>query len=266
VQAPGFIAPEKSAILHGFIHFPFVTMAPSAVLHYIHDPLCGWCYGAAPLVDAALAVPGLQVVPHAGGMLAGAQRQRVSAQWRSYVMPHDRRIAQVSGQPFGDAYFDGLLNDTSAWMDSAPPITGMLAAMQLRQGDPAAGIAFVKQVQQAHYRDGRRIADTEVLVAIAQALGHAEEPFRAALAALAGAPTEQHIAHSRALLQQVGGAGFPTFVLQTGGRAQLLPLGQYIGQPQAFAQALQSQVVAAGVAPELGSADPLGCGPDACAI
>lgn len=19
-------------------------------LHYIHDPLCGWCYGAAPLV------------------------------------------------------------------------------------------------------------------------------------------------------------------------------------------------------------------------
>jgi putative protein-disulfide isomerase len=26
-------------------------------LHYIFDPLCGWCYGAAPLVAAARTVP-----------------------------------------------------------------------------------------------------------------------------------------------------------------------------------------------------------------
>ena len=27
-----------------------------ATLHYIYDPLCGWCYGAKPLVQAAQAV------------------------------------------------------------------------------------------------------------------------------------------------------------------------------------------------------------------
>lgn len=27
-------------------------------LHYIFDPLCGWCYGAAPLVKAAQSLPG----------------------------------------------------------------------------------------------------------------------------------------------------------------------------------------------------------------
>lgn len=32
-----------------------------ATLHYIFDPLCGWCYGAAPLVEAARTVPGLAV-------------------------------------------------------------------------------------------------------------------------------------------------------------------------------------------------------------
>ena len=32
--------------------------ASSPILHYIYDPLCGWCYGAAPLVEAARAVPG----------------------------------------------------------------------------------------------------------------------------------------------------------------------------------------------------------------
>lgn len=24
----------------------------TATLHYFHDPFCGWCYGAAPLVAA----------------------------------------------------------------------------------------------------------------------------------------------------------------------------------------------------------------------
>ena len=27
----------------------------SATLHYIYDPLCGWCYGAKPLIQAAQA-------------------------------------------------------------------------------------------------------------------------------------------------------------------------------------------------------------------
>ena len=39
-----------------------------AVLHYLYDPLCGWCYGAEPLVDAARSVQGLEVRLHAGGL------------------------------------------------------------------------------------------------------------------------------------------------------------------------------------------------------
>ena len=83
-----------------------------ARLHYVHDPLCGWCYAAAPLVKAAR--ESLEVVAHAGGMLAGARRRAVTEDWRSYVMPHDRRIEALSGQPFGTAYFDGLLRDRTA--------------------------------------------------------------------------------------------------------------------------------------------------------
>ena len=32
------------------------TAQPPFVLHYIFDPLCGWCYGAKPLIAAAQAV------------------------------------------------------------------------------------------------------------------------------------------------------------------------------------------------------------------
>ena len=34
------------------------------VLHYIYDPLCGWCYGAEPLVWAASKVDGLALSLH----------------------------------------------------------------------------------------------------------------------------------------------------------------------------------------------------------
>jgi len=63
------------------------------ILHYLYDPLCGWCYGAAPLVRAARDV--LPVRPRSGGMMAGAQRQAVTPQLRAYVQPYDQRIAQL---------------------------------------------------------------------------------------------------------------------------------------------------------------------------
>ncbi len=73
-------------------------MTAAATLHYIYDPLCGWCYGAKPLVQAASQV--LPVSLHGGGMMAGNNRQFVSPNLRDYVMPHDRRIAEYTGQPF----------------------------------------------------------------------------------------------------------------------------------------------------------------------
>jgi len=45
-----------------------------ATLHYFHDPLCGWCYAAAPLVTAAAAVPGVALKLHGGGPMIGALR------------------------------------------------------------------------------------------------------------------------------------------------------------------------------------------------
>lgn len=79
----------------------------NTILHYIYDPLCGWCYGATSLVHAAREV--MPVRAHGGGMMTGSRRQQVSPQLRDYVIAHDRKIAQLTGQSFGDAYFEGLL-------------------------------------------------------------------------------------------------------------------------------------------------------------
>jgi putative protein-disulfide isomerase len=229
-------------------------MMETATLHYIHDPMCGWCYGAAPLVKAAREV--VDVRPHGGGMMAGAQRRRVSAQLRAFVMPHDRRIAQVSGQPFGSAYFDGLLRDESAVFDSEPPIAAMLAA----QNVAGRGLDMLARMQQAHYVEGRRIAERAVLVELAGAIGLETRAFEQALAEVEGPVVQAHIAATRALMNRVGVAGFPSFVLEVDGRMCVLEVGSYFGRPEVLASELAQRIPAASAS---GGAD-FGCGTGLC--
>lgn len=213
--------------------------APAAVLHYVFDPLCGWCYAAAPLIEAARGVAGLAVAFHAGGMLTGANRRPITAQWRDFVIPADQRIAQLSGQPFGEAYRDGLLRDTAAVLDSEPPTTAVLAA----QAVAGRGLDMLHRLQQAHYVEGRRIADAHVLASQAAAIGLDEAAFAAAFAECAGAPTQAHIAQSRQLLARLGGQGFPTLALQRpGGAAVRIDVGPWLGRPEAFAAELERRL------------------------
>ncbi|MDR6608218.1 DsbA family protein [Pseudomonas synxantha] len=220
------------------------------ILHYIYDPLCGWCYGAKPLVQAAQAV--LPVIAHGGGMMTGANRQRVSPQLRNYVMPHDRRIAEYSGQPFGEAYFEGLLRDHSAVFDSTPPIAAVLAAEQMA----GRGLELLGRLQSAHYVEGRRIADESVLFELAHDMGLDHQGFERVFMA---ADTDGHIRNSRALLAKVGGQGFPTLALEHNDQFTLIDIGPWLGKPQAFAQWLGQSL------PEHDSSNSVAaCGLDSC--
>lgn len=251
-----------------------MTNAASArppVLHYIFDPLCGWCYAAAPLLRVARQQAGLGVQWHGGGMLSGAAARRIEPDWRDHVMPHDQRIAQMTGQPFGEAYFDGLLRDIGAPLDSTPPTTALLAAESLG----GRGQDLLQRLQQAHYVEGRRIAEPEVLHALAADMGLDPAAFAAAYTALEGEDTEAHIAASREWLARVGGRGFPTWALEfdhpdSGQRAlQRVDLSPFLGQPAALAEQLQAWLDQLAPTPAAGSsdaADAADCADGACAL
>lgn len=210
----------------------------STKLHYIFDPLCGWCYGAAPLIDAAQGIPDLALILHGGGIMSGPNRRQIDSQWRSYVMPHDQRIAKLTGQTFGDSYFNQLLNDTSAIMDSTPPIAAILAAEELA----GCGVAMLHRIQQAHYIEGRRIADNPVLNELATNIGLERSAFITAFNA-ALTISSQHIAESRVLLAKVHGQGFPTWVLEDKrGEMTILPASEYYGNPSGWATLLKNSI------------------------
>jgi putative protein-disulfide isomerase len=209
-------------------------MSSDAVLHYIYDPLCGWCYGAEPLVRAAAAVPGLTLDLHAGGLWP--QPTQLPPDMRRYIQQADARIAQMSGQPFGTLYLSGLLLDPTLVLDSRPTIAAVLAAQSL---DPAQALPMLRAIQHAHYEHGRRVVERDVLCDLASECGLPREQFAAALASVAA---DAHIAATRNLMGQVGSAGFPTFVLQLGEQWLAVPHQRFAGNPAGFRSWLSERV------------------------
>lgn len=204
------------------------------VLHYIYDPYCGWCYAAAPLLREAREI--LPVRAHGGGMMAGRQRQQVTPRLRDYVIPHDRGIAQLTGQPFGEAYFEGLLRDENAVFDSEPPIAAILAAEQLS----GRGLDLLARLQVAHFVEGRRISSAAELTGLAGQIGFDETAFTDAFEQVQGEALRAHIEASRRLLSEVGGDGFPTFVIEDGQGMAMLGVSRFLGRPEEFRNFLNS--------------------------
>ena len=73
------------------------------------------------------------------------------------------RIAELSGQPYGQDYREGLLRQDGVMFDSEPPITAILAA-------GPKGMAILERIQRAHYVEGRSISDKAVLMELAAEL------------------------------------------------------------------------------------------------
>jgi len=206
------------------------------VLHYIYDPLCGWCYAAAPLLDAVHARLAERPVQfHAGGLFS---QQRIDPAMVEHINAHDARIHQLSGQPFGEPYRNGLLNDATARLDSPAAIAAMLAMESL---DKRSVLPMLKAIQAAHYQHGLKVVREEVLAKLAQALGQKADAFLTAYRANLGKRTEQHISDTRRLMAKTGVRGFPGFVVEDEtGELRVIEHGAYYGKPAAFLSAFEA--------------------------
>ena len=206
----------------------------NAVLHYIYDPLCGWCYGAEPLVTAATNVDGLTLKLHAGGLWP--EPTRLPAHMRRYIQQADARVGQMSGQPYGEAYLNGLLFDLELVLESRPVIAAVLAAQAL---DSTKALPMLRGIQHAHYEHGKHVVRAETLREVAAAIGLDLPAFDKALMTV---PVDEHIAESRGLMNNVGAQGFPTFVLQVGNDWLAVPHGRFASTPVQFADWLDAQL------------------------
>jgi putative protein-disulfide isomerase len=206
------------------------------VLHYLYDPFCGWCYGAAPMVSAAREIPDLKIQAHGVGLLSGDKVQMMSPEWVDFVRPHEARIHAFSKQQFGDAYVHGVQEHQDVLLDSSPPIAAMLVAEEF----DGRGVAMLKRLQTAYYQEGRAIADHVVIGEIAEELSYGRHVFLTRLEAVLTSNVNDHIALSNDMLKTLNMRGFPAFAVEIDGELHNLPLGRYFSRPALFKQEIEA--------------------------
>ena len=207
----------------------------STQLHYINDPLCGWCYAAAPLISAAAEIPQLNIQLHCGGLWINEHRRPLGKALRDYVKPLDERIHELTGQPFGDRYFNELLLDSSRVLDSEPLIHAMLAV------EKAGGnaLTMLQRIQQTHYRDGIWTGAVAVLAELAAEQHINAEQFIRAKEAV---NVVEHMRATQTLMSRLGVSGYPSLALQQDDNWQLIPLNSFLGKPDVFKKHLEKMI------------------------
>ena len=183
---------------------------------YLFDPLCGWCYGAGPVVEKLARLDGVALELAPTGLFAGAASRPMDTQFASYAWQNDQRIARLTGQPFSDAYREHVLGAVGGLFDSAPATLGLVA---VGLDSPALEFDALKTLQHARYQEGRNTSDLGVVSETLAAAGFVETarrvqaPDEALLAAY-----RSRISAARADMSRFGIQGVPALLLGSGDR------------------------------------------------
>ena len=177
-------------------------------LVYVTDAYCGWCYGIKnELLTFHNNNPEVAVDVIAGGLFIEGRSLPI----RSYghIGEANKRISQVSGAVFGEAY-EALLTEGSFVLNSEDAAIGQAA---LRSVDPENGLAHISAMQHAFYHEGKSLSDPNTYVEIAAALNLDAAAVKEALVAK---ETRDRALQDFAKTRSLGVDGFPTVLLQRG--------------------------------------------------
>ncbi|MEW8004802.1 MAG: DsbA family protein [Candidatus Thiodiazotropha sp.] len=177
-------------------------------LYYIHDPMCSWCWGFRPTLEALLAaLPGaLSCSRLLGGLAADSSspmpdemRIRIQATWREI----ERRIPNTRFN------FDFWSRNTPR-RSTYPACRAVIAARIL---NPDAEVMMILAIQQAYYLEARNPSDDSTLGEIAREIGLDQQRFSELLNHHS---TQQALESEIAETLRLGVRSFPGLVLQLG--------------------------------------------------
>ncbi|MEL6751004.1 MAG: DsbA family protein [Pseudomonadota bacterium] len=186
-------------------------------LIYAFDPLCGWCYGFAPVLDAVHdAHPDLPIDVCMGGLVTGERVGPYSAM-RDYIKGASARMAKVTGRRLEPAFFNRLLADDSVVSSSVPPCIVTAHAREAAP-DTVALLSFMRELQNAHFQRGADYNDPQTYRDVLDAAGIAMD-----VPALDSTANVEAIAQEFANTRALGINSYPS-VLAQGPLNQLRPL------------------------------------------
>lgn len=176
-------------------------------LVYFADPMCSWCWGFSPVIEAIRAEYGarLPIRLIAGGLRPGNTTPMDEAA-KTEIRTHWEHVHEASGQPFEFGFFEreGFIYDTE-------PASRAIVLARHRSMDDA--LDMLAALHRAFYIGNEDVTDPVLLAGIAERLGFDADVFREDLANEdIGAQTWQDFATS----QNTGVTGFPTLIAGSG--------------------------------------------------
>jgi putative protein-disulfide isomerase len=192
---------------------------PHKHLLYVADPMCSWCYGFAPVIEAIADqfTKRLPVQLMMGGLRAGNTKPMTAAD-RDTIAGHWRKVEQGTGQRFDFERFA----TREGWVYDTEPACRAVVTMRLL--NPGLALAFMGRVQQAFYAEGRDTTAEAVLADIAAEVGLDREMFFAELVS-----EEARLVAQRDFMAagRAGIRGFPTLLAGDGSGNYLLVTNGY---------------------------------------
>ena len=190
-------------------------------LLYLHDPLCGWCYGMSPAIEQIQTefAGRLDVSVLCGGMAVGDDAGPIAETW-DYLRQSLDEVETVTGVRFGEAF--RALGEAGRYRyDSEPPSRAIVAFRQMTQ-DPARTGTFAHAVQQALFRDGHDLNEMATYGPLLALFGVDTADFERRWTA---PETAQAARQEFAAVARIGVQGFPTAVVRIGEQGYVLARG-----------------------------------------
>lgn len=188
-----------------------------ARLVYVMDPMCSWCWGFAPVVEALAeraseaGVP-LHLVP--GGLRR--EHQVMDERGRARIHCHWQAVHAATGQPFD---LNGGLPENLVY-DTEPACRALVTARDMAVADVSQRLAGL--IQRAFYVERQDVTRPKVLVELAVQVGLDRKGFAERFDSIY---QRQATEASFAWAENLGIAGFPTLLAEREGQYALLTNG-----------------------------------------
>lgn len=191
-------------------------MAREAVLYYVFDPMCSWCYGYAPVwAQLKERLPENVRVQYVLGGLAADSDEPMPEATRTYVQAQWRKVMLAApGTEFNFEFWEKCTPKRSTY-------PACRAVMLARQSGRNAEIAMLEAIQRAYYREAKNPSDSDTLIALAETVGLNVQTFAQALNA---AQTQQALAEEIHFARSIGGEHFPSLFFTQGEEVWPVPI------------------------------------------
>jgi putative protein-disulfide isomerase len=186
---------------------------------YLFDPLCGWCYGASPVIGKLAQHPDIQLELAPTGLFADSG-QRMDASFAEFAWANDQRIASLSGQRFTEAYRQNVLGRHGMPFDSSAMTRALTAVAQT---EPVRELEVLQRLQQARYVEGMDTGTAQVVDVLLRQMGLngiADQVAENDLALLER--NASRLQQARRLMRSLGAQGVPRLVVHADSGMRLL--------------------------------------------